>query len=759
MSSITINGLPVCIEWQQQLKTFLGDRLPGEDVLFARWQRPMNINPLSCGNAPIWLDPGYPKMPTLKIGELQWPTGASRYARALYAVDWTTLRAIMESAWGYTLAMSEDIPPVEVIPTDVPDFWEGVGTPAITVTLEISGGYDGFFRTSMSPLSPYRVPGAGIDLWLLPMVDSRYFWQTYNGELTDPTWPEFFGAIAVANDSADPSDALPLSVSNAFDLEFKVYGDPDPRLNKSDQPQPACSLLDVGAMSTGLRIVCNPATNRIAAMDSYDSRLRRNVTQTVQPFGITEETSTFWTSDGTYIYRYFPDLNRLNDVGDFMESGLPTGIDIDEVTGEISGSTAAPGVYPVTISRGDASYDFTLVIETPGATSGKMIAGGYCGRAGTAAGFRVYCQRDGEATEHTESGDGVGSWYLPIWTTWEDRPNGADPSAPDGRQGVAYSYMAVVGTTGSYSAVGLPSGLSIHGTTGEISGTPGESGTFEVEITRGVTVATLTIVISQDHEELTENFVLAVAADAVNWQDAGGQYCFAGPIAYQPNGYDDFFSIEIYEKPEGDYVFRSRIYELPPYFMPPVILAGGEEPECAREGEMYRFEIFEDIENGDGGETPETTTITNFRKTTTVTEEGILVNVDGMIDYARAGFFGECKYEGGKYWFVQARCGQICESTTSIAVQTPPNARIGRNDYSWTPTTSGTVNPGSWLATGLPVDWDIDLDTGEITGPYSGVLGPEQYLDIRIQCTGPKTDDEENDCIATRKIRIRIVGA
>ncbi len=746
-------------------------------MLFARWTDRVNTNPLACGNAPAYLHVPYPELPPIKVGELQWPTGASRYGRALYAVDWESLLAIMSYCFGYEPTMSEDEPPVAIKPDDIPSQWNNGDDDWKHLVVEINGGDNGYFRANMAPLSPHRVTGSGVELWLLPLVDCRYFRDVYNDAMTDPTWDEALSELA------DAQSMFTGKMSNAFGdfflhtYSYKLvnpsYGNPDPRLTKPEQPQFASQLLDVAALSVGLRVVHNPMTDRVYAMNPYVSSQRRMATLAVQPFGITGEVSTALDDSGLHPYAYLPRMTSLGTTGSFIATGLPAGLEIDSVTGVITGTLdsdddggkmggpAESGVFTVQISRGGFSYTFTLVvipIADSYVTSARLISGAKAADIPTPS-YEVYCLRDGLPTQHYAFGGT--RLTISIWTTWEDRPNGDDPSPPDGKIGESYSYNTTVGTSGSHSATNLPPGLTINLTTGEISGTPTESGEFEVEITRGATVATLTIEIFKDSEAATSSFVSAIANALASWSNRGSQYCFAGPISYEPNGFDDFCSIDLFELNPGEYVFRSRIYELPPYWMPSVVLAGGEEPSCSRRNELYRFEMTEDIASGDGGETPPTTVITNFPKTLTVSEKAILVNVDGMIDGARAGFVGECKYEAQKYWFVQAACGQICDSAVNIPAQTPDNARIGQNNYSWTPTVSGTPTAGSFGATGLPDDWEIDADTGEITGPYagSGVLGPEGYVEITITCTGPKSPPAEGTCTATRKVKIRIVGA
>lgn len=178
---------------------------------------------------------------------------------------------------------------------------------------------------------------------------------------------------------------------------------------------------------------------------------------------------------------------------------------------------------------------------------------------------------------------------------------------------------------------------------------------------------------------------------------------------------------------------------------------------------MCRFELTEDIGSSVDAETGPTTKIYAMAKADPIATTGILVNVDGQLNGARAGFLGQCWYEGGKFYFVQGDCSQICKSNVSIdAEQTPDDATIGQTDYAWAPTLSGgTANAGSWTATGLPTNWSIDADTGEITGPDAGdggVAGPAGSLTITIQATAPKSTGAGN-CTLTRTITIEVVAA
>ncbi len=115
--------------------------------------------------------------------------------------------------------------------------------------------------------------------------------------------------------------------------------------------------------------------------------------------------------------------------------GIPDGLTVDAATGVLSGTPTTEGSYALTVTVTDAnsrtaSHDFTVAV-------GPAIA---------------------------------------ISTA----------SLPNAVRGTAYSYTAVATggrTPYHWSATGLPAGLSINATTGEISGTPSVEGLFAVSLT------------------------------------------------------------------------------------------------------------------------------------------------------------------------------------------------------------------------------------------------------------------------------------
>lgn len=246
---------PIVIDMRQQLSQFLRDRLPPEDVLFAREMRSPPVNPIQVYSE-IY-EPPYPPLPPIKIGELQWPSGASRYARALYAVDRITMEAVAAAAWGWEPELDgEDPLPLD----DVPSNWGTASLYAVGLTISDQQGND--FHASMYALRPYRVPSTGADLWLLPLVDRRWI------DLHKP---------ASVDHTAESWSALLTSLSTGTTLNVGSiaagFGTPADTAVSTASPhsQPERKLLDVMALSVGLRVVCDPADGELYAKTATQS--------------------------------------------------------------------------------------------------------------------------------------------------------------------------------------------------------------------------------------------------------------------------------------------------------------------------------------------------------------------------------------------------------------------------------------------------------------------------------------------------------
>ncbi len=128
----------------------------------------------------------------------------------------------------------------------------------------------------------------------------------------------------------------------------------------------------------------------------------------------------------------------------YSASGLPTGLSISSSTGVISGTASTAGTYSVTLTDKDSSgpsgsASFTWTVGTGGGSGGNTVTVTSPGSQSTAVGTVVSLQ----------------------------------VSASDSASGQALTY----------TASGLPAGLSISSSTGLISGTPTTAGSSSVTVT------------------------------------------------------------------------------------------------------------------------------------------------------------------------------------------------------------------------------------------------------------------------------------
>lgn len=171
--------------------------------------------------------PNYQELPKPQINTLYWPMGATRWSYGLFLVSGDTLNAIvssMTSSGGLQLNAPQEFR------MSTPDqTGEGVVT--------------SLYMLPPRAVSPTNVP-AGYRLWIVPLVDSRYFWQWKNVLFMNPfTWSDILVAIQTA-----------LGVTITADAVSANYQYPDQIEWKRDFEN-AAILLDALAHTVGMRFV------------------------------------------------------------------------------------------------------------------------------------------------------------------------------------------------------------------------------------------------------------------------------------------------------------------------------------------------------------------------------------------------------------------------------------------------------------------------------------------------------------------------
>ena len=179
--------------------------------------------------------PKWPDAPMLRPNQLYWPTGATRWGQciALATTDIKDqiLANLADGAAQFEMSVNDATPLTVAIANDVDgptfDLHESVSVP-------------------MYLLPPERVSQYGDTLWIIPLVDFRYWWQQITFVSVATSWSELYDELETALGctlTRDTEDALSVN-----------YGIPDPCFFRNGSIN-AAAALDMYCWSTNQRLV------------------------------------------------------------------------------------------------------------------------------------------------------------------------------------------------------------------------------------------------------------------------------------------------------------------------------------------------------------------------------------------------------------------------------------------------------------------------------------------------------------------------
>jgi PKD repeat protein len=240
-------------------------------------------------------------------------------------------------------------------------------------------------------------------------------------------------------------------------------------------------------------------------------------------------------------------ITGSNGPTNFTATGLPPGLGLaDPTSGTIQGVPTQAGTFPILLTafnqggEGSATFNLTVmpaappVITSPGAATGAVGVGfQYLITAPFATSYgatnlppglnltgNVITGQPllaGVYTVTVTASNSHGTSTLPVVVTINAVPGApvvTSPTAASGLVGQAFSYqIAATNAPNTYNAfptgaaTGLPAGLSLNNTTGLISGTPSEAGTFVIIVAAsngaGMGTAAVSITIIQPSPIIT----------------------------------------------------------------------------------------------------------------------------------------------------------------------------------------------------------------------------------------------------------------
>jgi hypothetical protein len=205
--------------------------------------------------------PNYPPSPCIGINQLYWPTGAGRHARGYFLCTEADATYFRTAAYLSSATTSAGATVKKHVP--------------LTLLARLGG------KTLTAPmymLAPRPLTSiVGSRLWLLPLVDARYWW-TQIGVGSHPQRDPLLLEDALEDGGAmkawtDVWTAIQAEIGTFTVSSFSDRFKPDP-WEFTRQFENAAHMLDVAAMSCGLRVIREPGggTYLLSSTDSVSRR-------------------------------------------------------------------------------------------------------------------------------------------------------------------------------------------------------------------------------------------------------------------------------------------------------------------------------------------------------------------------------------------------------------------------------------------------------------------------------------------------------
>lgn len=336
MPSLTYKNIPLIFDWQQAVADFMEKNQRIDDLL----KFPEATSRYSWQTGPVWHKnriglPRYnwPDPPTVRINQLYWPcTGATRWAFGLFLADTTHKDLLVAkncSQAGYLECYTGDDPPVGAI---------NAATQHNVTSL-------------LYMLTPRRLAGCtrnANELWLIPLVDQRFFWQFANvgdiasilggsdsscAESCTTTWETLLAYLLDKTGAPYEIDTLP----------YTTYCDCSEFRRPYDNL--AC-VLDAAAASVGCQVVAvGDGTIRVERPEVAYPKLVANLTNTPNQTAGTDCYNHGHTEYARYVQVAYPILRcyHLDCDDDAYGDQCPTNASCGE-TGTIK-TYHVPNVY------------------------------------------------------------------------------------------------------------------------------------------------------------------------------------------------------------------------------------------------------------------------------------------------------------------------------------------------------------------------------------------------------------------------------